>query len=53
MTGNSTLAGYLRDDKTNEPLPGVSVYLEDNQLLVQQQINMVIFHSHFQKAFIF
>jgi len=30
MTGNSTLAGYIRDDKTNEPLPGVSVYLEDN-----------------------
>ena len=30
MTGNSTLAGYVRDDKTNEPLPGVSVYLEDN-----------------------
>jgi len=33
MTGNSTLAGYVRDDKTNEPLPGVSVYLEDNSAI--------------------
>ena len=30
MTGNATVAGYIRDDKTNEPLPGVSVYLEEN-----------------------
>jgi hypothetical protein len=33
MTGTSTLAGYVRDDKTNEPLPGVSVYLEDNSAI--------------------
>jgi hypothetical protein len=30
-TGNSTLAGYVRDDKTGEPLPGVSIYPEENQ----------------------
>ena len=30
-TGNATLAGYVRDDKTGEPLPGVSIYLEENQ----------------------
>ena len=29
-TGNSTVAGYVRDDKTHEPLPGVSIYLEEN-----------------------
>src|SRR5438477_1393514 len=28
--GNATIAGYVRDDKTGEPLPGVSIYLEDN-----------------------
>ena len=27
---NATVAGYVRDDKTGEPLPGVSVFLEDN-----------------------
>ncbi len=30
-TGNATVAGYVRDDKTREPLPGVSIYLEENQ----------------------
>jgi hypothetical protein len=29
-TGNATLAGYIHDDKTGEPLPGVSIYLEEN-----------------------
>ncbi len=28
--GNPTVAGYVRDDKTNEPLPGVSIFLEEN-----------------------
>jgi hypothetical protein len=27
---NATVAGYIRDDKTNEPLPSVSIYLEEN-----------------------
>ena len=30
ISGDATVAGYIRDDKTNEPLPGVSVYLEEN-----------------------
>jgi len=30
-TSNATLAGYVRDDKTGESLPGVSIYLEENQ----------------------
>ncbi|HEV8506013.1 MAG TPA: hypothetical protein VGQ53_11455, partial [Chitinophagaceae bacterium] len=29
-TGNATIAGYVRDDKTREPLPGVSIFLEEN-----------------------
>src|SRR5262245_7095168 len=29
-TGNATVAGYVRDDKTREPLPGVSIFLEEN-----------------------
>ena len=29
-TGNATVAGYVRDDKTGEPLPGVSIFLEEN-----------------------
>src|SRR5881394_2170585 len=29
-TANSTIAGYVRDDKTHEPLPGVSIFLEEN-----------------------
>lgn len=28
--GNASVAGYVRDDKTREPLPGVSIFLEDN-----------------------
>ncbi len=30
LTGRSTVAGFVRDDKTNEPLPGVSIFLENN-----------------------
>src|SRR5512143_2452594 len=29
-TDKATIAGYVRDDKTREPLPGVTIYLEDN-----------------------
>jgi len=29
-TANVTVAGYVRDDKTREPLPGVSIFLEEN-----------------------
>jgi hypothetical protein len=29
-TGNATIAGYVRDDQTREPLPGVSIFLEEN-----------------------
>src|SRR6185295_19202487 len=29
-TSNATIAGYVRDDKTHEPLPGVSIFLEEN-----------------------
>jgi len=29
-TGNATVAGYVRDDQTREPLPGVSIFLEEN-----------------------
>ena len=29
-TANATIAGYVRDDKTHEPLPGVSIFLEEN-----------------------
>jgi len=29
-TGNATIAGYVRDDKTREPLIGVSIFLEDH-----------------------
>jgi hypothetical protein len=29
--GNATLAGYIHDDKTGEPLPGVGIYLEKKQ----------------------
>lgn len=28
--GNATVAGYIHDDKTGEPLPGVSIQLEEN-----------------------
>src|SRR4029078_8956081 len=27
-TGNATVAGYVRDEKPREPLPGVSIFLE-------------------------
>jgi hypothetical protein len=29
-TAKATIAGYVRDDKTREPLPGVSIFLEEN-----------------------
>src|SRR5215510_11066812 len=29
-TDKATIAGYVRDDKTREPLPGVTIYLEEN-----------------------
>jgi hypothetical protein len=29
-TANATIAGYIRDDQTREPLPGVSIFLEEN-----------------------
>ncbi|MBK5272630.1 MAG: TonB-dependent receptor, partial [Bacteroidia bacterium] len=29
-SGNATVAGYIQDDKTGEPLPGVSIQLEEN-----------------------
>lgn len=29
--GNATIAGFVKDDKTGEPLPGVSIFLEGNE----------------------